>query len=305
MLLIRNPEHPEAMGSVPPDKAQAYAESYAYAHTRRFKNTRDGGVDWVLMLWPTEYEARKEGLPFNEYFRQYMEACNQPWGAIKKAQKKLKEKLDNGKVLELIANEDDPDPGKRTHVTMSIDGMTFCNSTIDKNYPGSEVFSAPVLESVNGQIYADGEYLYDGHLMKNIHLKIQKGKIIEALAEEGNEGLQDILSNGEGARYFGEVAFGTNRGLTRRFFNTLLNEKVSGSFHMAIGQCYNYEEYGGESVNVNNGNTEDRTPNHWDLTILMHRRHDGTGGGKIILDREVIQEDGKFLDPKLAILNPL
>lgn len=300
VLIVRGPENPEAMKGVPRDLAAVYNKRVSEVHKRR----NQGTVDWVLFLWPTPYEAQKEGLAYDEYFREYMEACNQPWEAIKQAQTKLKEKLDRGKTLQLIANEDDPDPNRRTNVTMSIDGMTFANSTVDRNYPGSEVFSAPVLDSVNGQIFAPGEYIYNNYLMKNILLKIENGKIIEAHAEEGNEGLQDILSQGEGARYFGEVALGTNPGLTRRFFNPLLNEKVGGSFHMAIGKCYAFTEYNGQPVQVNNGNVEARTPNHWDLTILMHRKPDGSGGGKVILDGEVIQEDGKFKDPDLAILNP-
>lgn len=298
VLLVRNSENPEALSVLPSDLMGAYQEGYKNAHHRRLIDLKDGGVNWCLFLYPTLYEAKKEGLPYDDYIRLYFEACNQPWEAIKQAQAKLKEKLDKGHQITFIANEEDPDPNRRTHLTMSIEGMTFCNSTIDKNYPGSEVFSAPVMDSVEGQVFAEGEYIYDSHLMKNIHLKFEKGKIIDAFAEEGNEGFQQILSQGEGARYLGEVAMGTNSGLTRRFFNDLFNEKVSGSFHIAIGHCYEYEEYGGEPVHVNNGNTEDRTPNHWDLTILMHNN------GRVILDAEVIQENGVFKDPDLAILNP-
>lgn len=298
ILIVRGPENPEALKDVPKNLLAAYTKGYDHAHSRRTKDIDKGGVNWVLFLWPTKYEAEKEKMPYDQYIHEYFEACNQPWGAIKKAQVKLKEKLDRGKQLELIANADDPDPRKRTSLTMSIDGMTFCNSTIDKNYPGSEVFSAPVMTSVNGQLYAEGEYIYDSMLMKNIYLRFESGKIVEASAEEGDEGLQHILNQGEGARYLGEVALGTNPGLTRRFFNDLLNEKVGGSFHVAIGHCYEYTEYDGEPVHLNNANTLDRTPNHWDLTILMHR------DGKVLLDGEVIQKNGIFVDPELAILNP-
>lgn len=299
MLIIRGPEHPEVMKTVDQELKSAYHSRYAEIHQRRVR----GEVKWTLMLWPTAYEAAREGLPEQEYFREYMEACNQPWRAIKEAQSKLKSILDKAEHLEIFANEQDPNPLRRTHVSMSIKDMTFCNSTIDNNYPGSEVFSAPVLSSVNGQIFAEGEYLYNGFLMKNIFLKIKDGKIVEAVAEEGNEGLQKILSQGEGARYFGEVALGTNPGLSRRFFNSLLNEKVGGSFHMAIGHCYEFSEYGGEPVNINNGNTEEKTSNHWDLTILMHRKSDGTGGGRVLVDGITIQIDGMFLDPELEVLN--
>ena len=305
VLIVRNPGDPEAMARAPKDKVNLYMQRYSEVH----KGRSDGTVEWALFLWPTEYEAKKEGITHLEYFKQVMEACNQPWEEIKKVQYKVKEKLDEGKLLELHANENDPDPTKQTHVIMSINGMTFCNSTVDRNYPGSEVFSAPVLHTVNGQIYAEGDYLEDGYLMKNITLKIKDGRIYEAYAEEGNEGLQAILNrddkeSGFGSKYFGEVALGTNPGLTKRFFNPLLNEKVGGSFHMAIGHCYSETEYNGDPVVVNNSNTDAKTSLHWDLTILMHPKENGLGGGRVIVDGNVIQQDGKFIDPELDILNP-
>jgi aminopeptidase len=297
VLIVRNPANPEAMMSVSAEQQRLYQSRYAEVHHGR----SDGSLEWTLFLWPTEYEAEKEGLDHETYFREVIEACNQPWAEIKAAQRVLKEKLDSGTMFELIANENDPDPNRRTHVTMSIDGMTFCNSTIDHNYPGSEVFSAPVMTSVNGQIFAPGAYEYAGNLMEDLLFVVKDGKIVEAHAALGDDSLQGILAMGEGARYFGEVALGTNAGLARRFFNPLLNEKVGGSFHMAIGHCYTLTTYDGDHVNVNNGNTEDLTPVHWDVTILMHK---GCGGGKVIVDGEVIQENGIFVDPTLAILNP-
>ena len=302
VLIVRGPENPEAMSSAPTNKAKIYLETYSNVHERRI----DGTVAWTLFLWPTEYEAEKEDLPYREYFEEVMKACDQPWEAIKQTQFILKEKLDQGKVLELHANEKNPDPDKQTHLTMSIEGMTFINSTIESNYPGSEVYSAPELYSVNGQIYAEGQYLEDGHLMKNIFLKIENGKIVEAHAEKGNDGLQELLNRdndeeGFGSRFFGEIALGTNPGLKRRFFNPLLNEKVGGSFHMAIGHCYTDKTADGAPVNVNNGNTDKKTSLHWDLTILMN---EASGGGRVVLDEETIQQDGIFSDPQLAILNP-
>jgi len=297
IFLIKAQEDPQTTGIIPSDKEAAYGENYIKAHQRRL----EGKVRWCITHWPTEYSAKKERLELGEFFSQFLEACNQPWEEIKTAQAKLVKMLNRGETLEFIVNEKDEDKKKRTRLEMSIKGMTFINTTVIQNYPGSEVFSAPILNSVNGQLYAPGEYLYENKLMENIFLKIKEGKIIEAFAEKGNDYLQEILNQGEGARYFGEVAFGTNPGLTRRFFDTLLNEKGAGGFHLAIGFCSEEKVYEGTPVNVNNGNTKDKTPVHWDLTLLMHPQF---GGGKVILDGEVIQENGKFLDPELAILNP-
>ena len=241
---------------------------------------------------------------YEDYLKVFVEACNQPWEEIRMAQSLLKDMFDEGKNLEFRANEDDPELKKRTQVSMSIEGMTFANSTIARNIPGSEVFSAPVLDSVNGQIFAPGKYMYDGKMMEDIYLRIENGMIVEFDAKVGKSDLQDILDQAPPvSRRFGEVALGTNPGLTRRYFNSLLNEKVSGSFHMAIGHCYTYNEYDGEPVMVDNGNIQEGAP-HWDLSILMHRNADGSGGGKVVLDGEAIQVDGSFLDTRLAILNP-
>jgi len=289
IITIRTCENPEILNTLSPEKHKLYTQIKKDIHKRRM----DGSVKWTLIYWPTNYEAIKENLSFDKYFDSFVCSCNQPWEKIKKAQSFLADLLNKGKKLELYALD--------THVTMSIDGMTFCNSTIICNYPGSEVFSAPVRDSVNGTIFAPGEYLYDGHVMTDLHIFIKDGRITEkSYAKINDKAFQGILNSSPNSRYFGEVAFGTNPGLTKRFFNGLLNEKVAGSFHMAIGECYTEtKDEDGKKINLNNGNKN--TPIHWDITILMHSKY---GGGKVVLDGKVISENGLFLAPELQILNP-
>lgn len=295
-IIVRATEHPEALESVSKVTMTLYSQAYSRVHEPRI----DGSRGWTLFYYPTRYEAKKEKLSYDSYVSLVLSACNQPWGKIEKAQEYLVQLLNNATTLRLVANPHDPNPNRRTDVTMSIEGMTFVNSTVENNYPGSEVFSAPVKESVNGHIFAEGAYLYSSHLMEDISFDIKNGKIIRAHARINNDGLTEILSRGEGARFFGEVALGTNPGLPRRFFNALLNEKVGGSFHMAVGHCYTFTHDRGVSVNVNNGNSSDLTPNHWDITISMRKAY---GGGAVYVDGEMIQKDGKFLDRKHFILN--
>jgi aminopeptidase len=256
---------------------------------------------YVYTKWPTKREAAEDGLSYEESVRAYIEGCKHSWEEIEKVQAILIKKLNEGKKLTFIANKDDLDVSRRTVISMSIEDMTFINLTNKQNYPGSEVCSAPVLNSVEGQVYAPGKYIYHGRAMENIRLQFKDGKVVKASAEKGDEGLHEILDMDEGARYVGEIAFGTNSGLQRRFINELLCEKTAGSFHFALGNCYDITEYNGEPVNVNNGNTEDKTSNHWDITILMH---ESAGGGVVILDGEILQIDGFFIDPELSILNP-
>jgi aminopeptidase len=301
-VLIARIEDPSALDGVSDAARALYATRYKEIHARRVS----GEQRWCLTIWPTPAEAAQEGMTYEDYFALCMHACTQPWEAIKEAQDRLCTVLDPATTLELHANEDDPDPKRHTHLTMSIAGMTFCNSTIDANYPGSEVFSAPVRESVNGQVFAEGEYVYEGSVIRDIFLRFENGRIVEATAGdmEGQAALDEILSRpGNGTRYLGEVALGTNPALVSGLTaNGLFAEKKAGSFHIAIGECYTFTEYGGKTVNLNNGNTD--TSIHWDIAVSMVRNPDGTGGGRVVVDGKTVQKDGFFVDPSLAVLNP-
>lgn len=252
---------------------------------------------WCLIYLPTIEDAKIEKMKFDKYVDLFFDACFQDWLKIKEENKIIKKILDKGKNLILKANFKDKDPKKRTFLEMSIEGMTFANSTIDYNYPGSEIFSAPLRESVNGQVFASGVYSYNGKYMEDIYLKFENGKITEATARKGENNLADILNTDEGAKYIGEIALGTNPSLRQRLFNPLLNEKVGGSFHFALGSSYELDEYKGEKVKLFNGN---KSNIHWDITILMLKKY---GGGEVIVDGKLIQKDGKFLIPGIKILN--
>jgi len=298
IFLIRAENNPEIFNKIPEKRQELFEKLSHQVNKRRIEGT----VPWCLIYWPTPYEAKKEKEKYEDYFQEFIEACNQPWGEIAKAQEKLVKILDQGKILEFKVDENNNDPKRRTHLKMNIEGMSFLNTTIEINYPGSEVYSAPILNSTEGQVYLTGEYLYERKIFKNIYLLFKQGKVVGYSAEKGETFLKEIFERTPANCYLGEIALGTNPGLLKKYFSALLNEKVGGSFHFALGHCYeNDQNQDGKLVKVNNGNTQDKTSLHWDLSLLMHQKY---GGGRVILDGEVIQENGKFLDPELSILNP-
>ncbi len=296
VFMIRAAKDAKVMSKVPADKSKIYQE----ASKPIYRDYRVNYTNWQLIYWPMPQEAEIEGLSFKEYLEIFAEACNQPWEQIKKAHEKIKKILDKAETLELYANIEAKDPKQRTHLTMSIKGMEFLSSTIRNNYPGSELFSSPVRESVEGQLFAKGKYMLGNSfkIVEDIYFKIENGKIVEASARKGESDLIDLLGTDEGARYFGEVAFGTNPGLRRRLFNPLLNEKVGGSFHITPGAAYrDTEDEDGRLTHIDNGN---RSAIHWDITILMLPEY---GGGKVVVDGKVIQENGKWLGKGTEVLN--
>jgi aminopeptidase len=293
VLIARCATDAEAFESVPHERMRLWNRARdPYLTDYRVNHTR-----WILTYWPTEKEAAAEGMSYDDYVRLYLCACDQPWREIHAAQSRLVEMLNAATVLELEANPGAAEPSERTLLRMDIGPMRFVNSTIDRNFPGAEVFAAPVRDSVEGQLFAAGRHAYDGRTIEDIFLRAERGRIVEARARVGEKELVEILDTDDGARFFGEVALGTNPGLRRRVLNGLLNEKVGGSFHITPGRAYTYREYEGQSVAVDNGN---RSQVHWDIAVPMLPAY---GGGAVRLDGREIQRDGRFLDPALAVLN--
>jgi len=238
-------------------------------------------------FFPSHQEAAEDDLSFEEYVRIYFAMCEVDIAAISKAHEVLIELLNKGEEVH-ITNSDGTD------IRFGIKGMTFLNSLTEANIPGTEVFSAPEREKVNGIIVAKGWFNLphaDHQRVRDITLEFYKGRIVRAVAEEGEEYLTTTIETDEGSHYLGELALGTNPALTRHVSNGLLVEKIGGSFHVAIGNSYENEP----TAIIHNGN---KSLIHWDITTMLRGRD-----GMIAIDGEVIMQDGVYLDPRLAYLN--
>lgn len=250
-----------------------------------------GKMRSVLTSIPTPRDAVVDGIEYKKYAELYFRMCDQPWDLIKQAQSVLIEKLNKGTLLHFTNNDG-------TDFTLDIGGFTFCNSVIARNIPGSEVFSAPKIDSAQGLIVAKGRFAVKeeaGTIVENLHLSFNKGKLVQAVADRGQADLDKALSVDEGARRIGEIGIGTNPYLKEHLASILLSEKIGGSFHVALGDAYTMTDYMGDPVVVDNGN---RSQLHWDITTMLFGKE-----GAIILDGKPIMQDGLFLDPALDVLN--
>lgn len=250
-----------------------------------------GKIRSVLTSIPTTKDAAVDGIEYKDYVELYFRMCDQPWDLIKQAQALLIGKLNAGKVLR-FTNSDGTD------LRMNIDGFTFCNSVIARNIPGSEVFSAPKIDSTNGTIVANGRFASKedpGAVMEDITLTFKDGLLTSAAARVGQPYLDKSISIDAGARRIGEIGIGTNPYLKRHVASILLSEKIGGSFHVALGDAYTMTEYMGDAVVVDNGN---RSHLHWDITTMLIGK-----AGRINLDGIDIMADGLFTDPALDVLN--
>jgi len=251
----------------------------------------EGTIRSVLTAIPTTRDAEVDGLPYEEYCDLYFKMCDQPWDRIQVAQKHLIQTLNAAKTLRFTNNDG-------TDLSMDVDGFTFCNSVIARNIPGSEVFSAPHIESTQGVIVAKGRFSVredNGTIIENLRMEFEKGKLVKWTAEKGQEHFDHAVLLDEGSCRIGEIGIGTNPFLKQHVASILLSEKIGGSFHVALGDSYTMTDYMGDAVHVDNGN---RSILHWDITTMLMGKQ-----GRIYADDAVIMDDGIFLDPALRVLN--
>lgn len=254
---------------------------------RRSKATRElselllnraakGEASWVIADVPTHALAQEAKMSFDEYSEFLFNACflnlDDPVVRLKEMdteQKRWCEYLNKTSKLRIV--------GEKTDIIFSTAGRKWISCCGLNNYPDGEVFTSPVEDSANGEIYFDFPAIYRGNESHKIHLKLENGKVVEAKAEKGEEFLNSMLDMDEGARFVGEIAIGTNEMIQDVTGNILFDEKIGGSIHMAVGSSY--PETGGKNV----------SGLHWDIIKNMKN------GGEIYADDNLIYKDGKFL----------
>ena len=108
------------------------------------------------------------------------------------------------------------------------------------NIPTEEVFTTPHAARTQGHVSATKPLSYNGTLIRDIRVRFEAGRIVEAHASTGQEVLERMISTDDGARMLGEVALVPASSPISRsgllFLNTLFDENAAS--HIALGQAY-------------------------------------------------------------------
>src|SRR5256885_17248651 len=97
-----------------------------------------------------------------------------------------------------------------TDVRLSRTGCTWINCDGHENFPDGEVFSGPVVDSVEGQINFSFPAVHHGREVQDVKLTFRNGKVVDASASKGESFLISMLDMDAGSRFLGECAIGTN-----------------------------------------------------------------------------------------------
>ena len=109
-----------------------------------------------------------------------------------------------------------------------------------------------------------------------MRLEFENGKVVKATADKNEEYLISQLDSDAGARFLGEFAIGTNYGIKKFTKSILYDEKIGGSFHMAVGA--GYPETG----------SSNKSAIHWDFICDVREN------SEIRVDGELLYKDGQF-----------
>lgn len=112
-----------------------------------------------------------------------------------------------------------------TDIKCRVDGRKWVADKGEENYPGGEVFTGPVEDSVEGKIRFSFPGIFQGKEIEDIRLIFKEGKVVEASASKGEDLLHSLLDTDKGSRFVGEVAIGCNTGIKKFTRNMLFDEK--------------------------------------------------------------------------------
>ena len=264
------------LSAVPPERQTRRQAATGELLGRAMERSAKGEFRWCYTLFPTNAYAAEAEMSLADYEDFYYGAClatdGDPLTAWQKASEecvRLAEWIEGHEEVRVTA------PG--TDIRLGIAGRKFIPCTGRNNMPDGEFFTGPVEDSVEGEVSFHLPASIGGREVAGVRLRFEAGKVVDASAERGEDFLIQLLDTDDGARRLGELGIGTNYAIDRGTREVLLDEKLGGTVHMAVGRSYP------ESGGVNESAV------HTDLVCDLRL------GGKLEVDGVVMQEDGRFV----------
>jgi aminopeptidase len=191
------------------------------------------------------------------------------WREQSRRQAQVVDRLSGVRELRIVAED--------TDITIGVDGREWANADGHKNFPDGEVYTSPVETATHGEIAFTFDATYLGNDVGGVRLRFEEGRVVAHEARKNAGFLGEMLDMDAGARFLGEIAFGMNDEIQVGTRDTLFDEKIGGTCHMALGMAF--PECGG----VN------RSGLHWDMVCDLR------SGGEVYADGDLVARDGRFL----------
>jgi aminopeptidase len=216
---------------------------------------------------PNQALARQAGVPLDRLTEMFFAGCLLDWDAAARRWRDWAAGVAGGREVRIVA------PG--TDLRFSVEGRTWVVADGRTNMPDGELMTAPVTETVDGVISFENPAVLGGRRMHDLRLRWERGLLVEATASTHEDYLRSVLATDDGATAIGEFGIGTNPHVDVVCDDILLDEKINGTVHVALGRAY--PECGGTNESAI----------HWDIV------KDLRPGGSVLIDgRKVVDGTG-------------
>lgn len=238
---------------------------------------RNNNLQWLYFRLPskallgeTNYEKLAEG---------YFGATLIPYKKLNQEMRALEILMQRTKLIQI--------KGEGVDLNIALSGSGVYKSTGQHNLPDGEIFCSPMRDGMNGFVNFNVPTTYLGNHFNSVALEFKNGCVVRADAESKTNLLNEILDTDDGARYCGEWALGLNPFVTEPINDILYDEKMAGSFHLALGNAYPMAD------------NKNRSVIHWDLIFDMRKTD-----VEMLFDNTLIMKGGQFIPNDLISLNP-
>jgi len=261
---LRGARNPHEFTGITPDKLSVHKKAMGKISAMRNDLTR-----WVLVRVPNESLAQQAEMSLDEMMEFFFNATLRDWTVESESYHSIQKVFQAAESVRIT--------GRDTDLSFSTRGRVYEIADGHLNMPDGEIFTAPLDDSAEGQIYFEFPGVYFGQRVQDVRLEFSQGRVVKATSESNQQLLDALLKMDPGAQRIGEFGVGTNFGIQRFCYDILYDEKIGGTIHLALGRAY--AECGG----IN------QSALHWDIIKDLRQE------GEIYLDGRKVFENGRFL----------
>ncbi len=261
---LRGAHNLHELDDVSPKKLAVNQSAMGVVSSERWEKTR-----WCLVRVPNESFAQQAETSYEILEEMFFDSCFLDWEQELITWERWAHLLEQGNQIRIM--------GEGTDLTFSTKGRSWVPFAGRNNMPDGEIATAPITSTVNGTISFEHPGVLGGRLIQDIRLTWKDGRLVEASSSTEQSFFHSIITKDEGASLIGEFAIGTNYNIDRFCNDILIDEKIGGTIHIALGRAY--PECGGKN----------RSAIHWD--IIKDIRHDGC----VLLDGKPILEHSNIM----------
>ena len=150
-----------------------------------FDREAEGKFRWIIAPYPTAAMAQDAEMSLEDYSAFVYSACKldmddpaAAWHEVALKQERISNRLQGSKILRIR--------GKRTDLTLNVDGRLWRSCNGQRNMPDGEIFTSPVENSASGEMFFDMPTNYNGVEAANVYLRFEKGRVVIFGAGTGN-----------------------------------------------------------------------------------------------------------------------